>query len=83
MFDLVLNTSFICYANQLIGFYLIRIFTENFFLNTLLNLDFNSTNSTKYVQTSRKNIYTKYDKISVFEKNPHENDQREKKSGVG
>ena len=27
-----------------------------------------------------KKIYTKYDKICVFEKNPHENYHREKKS---
>ena len=38
-------------------------------------MDFNSNNSTKYVQTSRqkKSTLIKYHKISVFEKNPHKN----------
>ena len=31
MFDWVLNMPFICSANQLIGFNLIRIFAEKFF----------------------------------------------------
>ena len=44
------------------------------------NLDFNSNNSTKYVQIHTKKIYAKYDKICVFEKSPHENYYGEKKS---
>ena len=48
MFDWVLNIPFICNANQLTGFYLIRIFTEKFFQRGYWNLDFNSYNSTKY-----------------------------------
>ena len=38
--DLVLNTLFICNANQLNDFYLIRIFTEIFFPSRLLKSGF-------------------------------------------
>ena len=38
MFDLVLNTPFICNANQLTSFYLIRIFTESFFYKQAIEI---------------------------------------------
>ena len=36
----------------------------------------------KYVKLRAKKIYTKYDKICIFEKNQHLNNHRGKKSGV-
>ena len=64
MFHLVLNMPFICNAKQLTGFYLIRIFTENFSKQTIeiwiliLIIPIIHT----------KKIFTKYDKICIFEK---------------
>ena len=82
MFHWLLNTPFIYSTNQLTGSYLIRIFTGRFFQTYYWNLDFNSNNSTKYVQTSRQKTYSKNDKICVFEKNPHENYHCENKYWV-
>ena len=65
MFDLVLNTPFICSANQLTGFYLIRISREFFFSKQTIEI---------WILIliipiiHAKKIYTKFDKICIFEK---------------
>ena len=80
MFEWVLNMPFCMQANQLIGFYLIRTFTENYW-----NLDFNSNNSTVIPNFTLKKskIWTKFiwQNLRLW-KNPHKNDHREKKSWV-
>ena len=64
MFDLVLNTPFICNANQLTSFYLIRIFTESFFYKqaieiwiSIIHAKKSTLNMTKFA--SLKKIHTK------------------------
>ena len=68
MFDVVLNTPFICNGNQLTGFYLIQIFTEKLF-----------SIPQNMFKLYAKKIYTKYDKICLFEKNPHKDYHRKEK----
>ena len=72
MSDFVLNTPFICNTNQLTGFHLIKIFSKQAIEIWILILIIPIMHA--------KNIYTKYDKICIFEKNPHKNYHREKKS---
>ena len=79
MFELVLNTPFIWNANQLIGFYLIRIFTEIFFSKRTIEIWILGL---IIPVIHAKKIYAKYDKICTFEKNPHKNYHCEKKSWV-
>ena len=67
MFDLVLNTSFICTANQLTSFYLIRIFTEKFLTNKGIKIWILIIQRNMFKLHAKK-IYTKYDKVCVFEK---------------
>ena len=66
MFDLVLNTSFICNANRLTGFYLIRIFCRKA-IKVWITLKKSTINMTKFPS---------------LKKNPHENYHRVKKSEV-
>ena len=65
MFDLVLNTPFICNAKQSNRFYLIWIFTNFFSKQTIETYILILVISIIHA----KKIYTKYDKISIFEKN--------------
>ena len=51
MLDWIWNTHLICNANQLHDSYLIQIFTENFSQAGYWNMDLDSNNSTKYIQT--------------------------------
>ena len=83
MFDWVLNMSFICSANQLNDFYFIRIFTEKVFSKQAIEIWILIPIILRNMfRLHTKKIYTKYDKICVFEKIPHENYHREKKSWV-
>ena len=77
MFDWVLNTPFMCNANELISFCLIQFLTEKFFQKGWILIPINPRNMTKL---HAKKIYTKYDKICLFQINPHENYNCEKKS---
>ena len=72
MSDFVLNTPFICNTNQLTGFHLIKIFSKQAIEIWILILIIPIINA--------KKIYTKYDKICIFEKSPHQSCHREKKS---
>ena len=73
MFDVVLNTPFICNANQLTGFYLIQIFTEKLFpfhkICSNFTLKKSTLNTTKFA--SLKKIHTK---IIIVKKNIELND---------
>ena len=81
MFEWVLNTPFICSANQLTGFYLIRIFTEKVFSKQAIEIwILIPIISQNIFKLHAKKIYTNYDKIHVCEKNPNKNYHREKKS---
>ena len=81
MFYLVLNTPFMCNTNELTGFYLIGIFTVFSKQAIEICILFSIILRNKFKLYAKK-IWTKYDKICVFEKNPHENNHREKKSWV-
>ena len=81
MFHLVLNMS--CNANQLTGFYLIPVFPEKFFWEQAIEIwILIPVIPRNTLKLHNKKIYTKYDKICVFEKSPHENYLRKKKSWV-
>ena len=73
MFDVVLNTPFICNANHLTGFYLIQIFTEKLFpfhkICSNFTLKKPTLNTTKVA--SLKKIHTK---IIIVKKNIELND---------
>ena len=58
-------------------------FTNNLIESILVQaVAFGSYNSRNTLKLHSKKICTKYDKICVFEKSPHENYPREKKSCV-
>ena len=79
MFDLVLNTPFVCNANQFTDFYLIAIVTKIFFSKKAIEIwILIPTIPRNMSKLHVKKIYTKYDNICVFEKSPHENYHREK-----
>ena len=81
MFHLVLNTRFICNATPIDWF----LFDTNFYrkgfskqaIEIWILIPIIPRNMFKL---HTKKIYTKYDKICVFEKSPHENYHGEKKS---
>ena len=65
MFNLVPNTPFIYNANQFTGFYLTQIFTENFLSKQAIEI-WSLILIIPIIHA--KNVYTKYEKICIFEK---------------
>ena len=69
MFDWVLNTSLIGDANQLSGFYLIRMYIEKSFQQAIETWILIPIISRNIFKLHAKKIHIKYNKICFFEKN--------------